>query len=93
MQQDSFDKHRGSLTIAFFFLYLCGRLHIAISYFLYFRDYIGPKVPYVAMRMLCGLMGAAVVPMAFYTIRNSGHSLHASILAAVLVLFGMTMVI
>ncbi|ORZ26890.1 Dolichyl-phosphate-mannose-protein mannosyltransferase-domain-containing protein [Lobosporangium transversale] len=50
-------------------------------------DYLKPKVPYVAMRMLCGLMGVAVVPMAFYTIKNSGHSLHASILAAVLVLF------
>ncbi|KAG0266367.1 hypothetical protein BG011_002487 [Mortierella polycephala] len=50
-------------------------------------DYLGPNVPYVAMRMLCGLMGVAVVPMAFYTIKNSGHSLHASILAAVLVLF------
>ncbi|KAG0043775.1 hypothetical protein BGZ83_011051 [Gryganskiella cystojenkinii] len=50
-------------------------------------DYLGPKVPYVAMRLLCGLMGAAVVPMAFFTIKNSGHSLHASILAAVLVLF------
>ncbi|KAF9085904.1 hypothetical protein BGX23_009297 [Mortierella sp. AD031] len=50
-------------------------------------DYLAPKVPYVAMRMLCGLMGVAVVPMAFYTIKNSGHSLHASILAAVLVLF------
>ncbi|KAF9900391.1 hypothetical protein EC991_007431 [Linnemannia zychae] len=50
-------------------------------------DYLEPKVPYVAMRMMCGLMGVAVVPMAFYTIKNSGHSLHASILAAVLVLF------
>jgi len=33
-------------------------------------------------------MGVAVVPMAFYTIRNSGHSIHASILAAIFVLFG-----
>ncbi|KAF9174593.1 hypothetical protein BGX21_006708 [Mortierella sp. AD011] len=50
-------------------------------------DYLAPKVPYVAMRMLCGLMGVAVVPMAFYTIKNSGHSMHASILAAILILF------
>ncbi|GJJ68654.1 dolichyl-phosphate-mannose-protein mannosyltransferase [Entomortierella parvispora] len=50
-------------------------------------DYIEPKVPYIPMRMMCGLMGVAVVPMAFYTVRNSGHSLHASILAALLVLF------
>ncbi|KAF9581910.1 hypothetical protein BGW38_000903 [Lunasporangiospora selenospora] len=50
-------------------------------------DYIRPKVPYVAMRLLGALMGVAMVPMAFFTIRYSGHSLHASILAAVLVLF------
>lgn len=45
------------------------------------------------MRMMCGLMGVAVVPMAYYTIKNSGHSLHASILAAVLVLFGKGLVL
>ncbi|KAI1302081.1 hypothetical protein EDD11_005752 [Mortierella claussenii] len=50
-------------------------------------DYIEPKVPYIPMRMMCGLMGVAVVPIAFYTIRNSGHSLHAATLAALLVLF------
>ncbi|KAG0250374.1 hypothetical protein BG011_008403 [Mortierella polycephala] len=50
-------------------------------------DYIEPKVPYVPMRLMCGLMGVAVVPIAFYTVRNSGHSLHASVLAALLVLF------
>ncbi|KAF8931820.1 hypothetical protein BGZ58_007386 [Dissophora ornata] len=50
-------------------------------------DYIEPNVPYVPMRVMCGLMGVAVVPMAFYTVRNSGHSLHASALAALLVLF------
>jgi len=55
---------------------------------LFNRDYIEPKVPYIPMRMMCGLMGVSVVPMAFYTVRNSGHSLHASILAALLVLFG-----
>ncbi|KAF9927583.1 hypothetical protein FBU30_003048 [Linnemannia zychae] len=50
-------------------------------------DYIEPKVPYVPMRLMCGLMGIAVVPMAFYTIRNSGHSIYAATLAAILVLF------
>ena len=55
-----------------------------------FRDYIEPNVPYVPMRAMCGLMGVAVVPMAFYTVRNSGHSLHASALAALLILFGKT---
>jgi len=52
------------------------------------RDYIEPQVPYIPMRTMCGLMGVAVVPIAFYTVRNSGHSLHAAILAALLVLFG-----
>jgi hypothetical protein len=52
------------------------------------RDYIEPKVPYVPMRLMCGLMGVAIVPMAFYTVRNSGHSIHAATLAALLVLFG-----
>ncbi|KAF9909488.1 hypothetical protein EC991_008470 [Linnemannia zychae] len=50
-------------------------------------DYIEPKVPYVPMRLMCGLMGVAVVPMAFYTVRNSGHSIYAATLAALLVLF------
>ncbi|KAF9960122.1 hypothetical protein BGZ65_012714 [Modicella reniformis] len=50
-------------------------------------DYIEPKVPYIPMRTMCGLMGVAVVPIAFYTVRNSGHSLHAAALAALLVLF------
>ncbi|KAF9319895.1 Protein O-mannosyl-transferase 1 [Linnemannia elongata] len=50
-------------------------------------DYIEPKVPYVPMRLMCGIMGVAVVPMAFYTVRNSGHSIHAATLAALLVLF------
>lgn len=40
------------------------------------------------MRLMCGIMGVAVVPMAFYTVRNSGHSIHAATLAALLVLFG-----
>lgn len=53
-----------------------------------YRDYIEPKVPYIPMRTMCGLMGVAVVPIAFYTVRNSGHSLHAASLAALLVLFG-----
>ncbi|KAF9344941.1 hypothetical protein BGX26_003730 [Mortierella sp. AD094] len=50
-------------------------------------DYIEPNVPYIPMRALCGVLGVLVVPMAFYTVRNSGHSLHASTLAALLVLF------
>ncbi|KAF9331481.1 hypothetical protein BG006_005680 [Podila minutissima] len=50
-------------------------------------DYIEPQVPYVPMRLMGALMGVAVVPIAFYTVRNSGHSYHASVLAALLVLF------
>ncbi|KAF9946117.1 hypothetical protein BGZ72_000667 [Mortierella alpina] len=50
-------------------------------------DYIEPQVPYVPMRLMGALMGVAVMPIAFYTVRNSGHSYHASVLAALLVLF------
>ena len=53
-----------------------------------FSDYIEPQVPYIPMRLMGALMGVAVVPIAFYTVRNSGHSYHASVLAALLVLFG-----
>ncbi|KAF9380383.1 hypothetical protein CPB97_008374, partial [Podila verticillata] len=50
-------------------------------------DYLEPQVPYIPMRLMGALMGVAVVPIAFYTVRNSGHSYHASVLAAILVLF------
>ncbi|KAG0340686.1 hypothetical protein BG004_006307 [Podila humilis] len=50
-------------------------------------DYLATNVPYVPMRLMCGLMGVAVIPIAYYTVRNSGHSYHASVLAALLVLF------
>lgn len=40
------------------------------------------------MRLMGALMGVAVVPIAFYTVRNSGHSYHASVLAALLIIFG-----
>ncbi|KAF9438498.1 hypothetical protein BGZ76_007480 [Entomortierella beljakovae] len=50
-------------------------------------DYIEPKVPYIPMRALNGILGVFVIPMAYYTVRNSGHSLYASALAALLVLF------
>ncbi|KAF9579138.1 hypothetical protein BGW38_004732 [Lunasporangiospora selenospora] len=37
-------------------------------------DYLVPKVPYIPMRLMCGLMGVAVVPMAYYTVRNSENA-------------------
>ncbi|KAF9428432.1 hypothetical protein BGZ94_002415 [Podila epigama] len=51
-------------------------------------DYIGPNVPYVPMRLLGALMGVAVVPISFFTVKNSGHSIHAAVLVALLVTFG-----
>ncbi|KAI9019294.1 Dolichyl-phosphate-mannose-protein mannosyltransferase-domain-containing protein [Phycomyces nitens] len=44
-------------------------------------------VPYVAMRAASALMGLLMVPMAYLTIRDGGHSVLAAILAALLVLF------
>jgi len=50
-------------------------------------DYIEPNVPYVPMRMLPGVLGVAVVPMAYITMRNMGAGHGASFMAGAWVLF------
>ncbi|KAL1917803.1 uncharacterized protein VTP21DRAFT_3637 [Calcarisporiella thermophila] len=50
-------------------------------------DYLEPKVPYVAIRLLPAVMGVALVPIAYLTIKYSGHSTAAAMLAALLVTF------
>ncbi|KAJ3050811.1 hypothetical protein HK097_008188 [Rhizophlyctis rosea] len=50
-------------------------------------DYLGPKVPYVAMRFFPGLFGVLLVPIAFLTMKNLGYSKPSAILAALLVTF------
>jgi dolichyl-phosphate-mannose-protein mannosyltransferase len=42
------------------------------------------------MRTLGGLFGAGVVPLAYLTIRNAGHSKTAASLSALAILFGKT---
>ncbi|KAJ3215440.1 hypothetical protein HK099_006372 [Clydaea vesicula] len=50
-------------------------------------DYIEPRVPYVAMRLLPGILGVGLVPISYITMRNMGASEANSILAAIMVLF------
>ncbi|KAJ3092386.1 hypothetical protein HK102_007992 [Quaeritorhiza haematococci] len=50
-------------------------------------DYLESKVPYVSMRLLPGVLGVLLVPMAYITMRNMGCSNRSSILAALLITF------
>ncbi|CAG8634673.1 1758_t:CDS:10 [Dentiscutata erythropus] len=50
-------------------------------------DYIEPKVPYVIMRLLSGILGVLVIPIAYLTIKLSGFSTIAAFLVANLILF------
>ncbi|CAG8785268.1 25237_t:CDS:2, partial [Racocetra persica] len=50
-------------------------------------DYLGPKVPYVIMRLLPGILGVLVIPIAYLTIKLAGFSTIAAFLVANLVLF------
>jgi len=52
------------------------------------KDYLGPGVPYVAMRLLPAIMGVLVVPVMFLTLKASGCSSLASTLGALFVTFG-----
>ena len=56
------------------------------------KDYLAPGVPYVAMRLLPAIMGVAVVPISFLTLKAAGCSTPTSLLAAGLVIFGTFMV-
>lgn len=53
-----------------------------------FRDYLEENVPYVIMRVFCGLTGLLVVPIAYLTVRGAGHSIAAGLVAAFMVLYG-----
>lgn len=52
------------------------------------KDYLAPGVPYVAMRMLPALMGIAVVPMCFLTLKAAGCATITAILGSGLITFG-----
>jgi dolichyl-phosphate-mannose--protein O-mannosyl transferase len=52
------------------------------------RDYLEENVPYVIMRVFCGISGLLVVPIAYLTIRGVGHSIPAGLVAALMVCYG-----
>ncbi|KAL1927163.1 hypothetical protein VTP01DRAFT_5126 [Rhizomucor pusillus] len=51
------------------------------------KDYIEPGVPYVPMRVFCALNGVLTVPIAYWTLRSAGHSVAASVVAALMVCY------
>ncbi|KAJ1570056.1 hypothetical protein HK096_003834 [Nowakowskiella sp. JEL0078] len=51
------------------------------------KDYLEPKVPYVTMRLLPGILGVLLVPIAYITMRNCGFSNISSVLASTLLIF------
>ncbi|KAL7322985.1 hypothetical protein PS15p_210952 [Mucor circinelloides] len=51
------------------------------------KDYLEENVPYVIMRVFCGLTGLLVVPIAYLTVRGAGHSIAAGLVAAFMVLY------
>ena len=54
------------------------------------EDYASRNVPFVMMRAFSALFGAALVPLVFLILIESGHSIGASIVGASMALFGMT---
>ncbi|KAI7897500.1 glycosyltransferase family 39 protein [Cokeromyces recurvatus] len=51
------------------------------------KDYLKPKVPYVQIRAFCALNGVMVVPIAYWTMRNSGFSRPTAILTALMICY------
>ncbi|CAM0142831.1 unnamed protein product [Umbelopsis sp. WA50703] len=51
------------------------------------KDYLESGVPYVAMRLFCGILGVLTIPMAYLTVKASGHSTPAALIAAALTCF------
>lgn len=49
-----------------------------------------PSMPYTAVRALGTLLGCLVVPLAYLTIRNAGHSRIAGAITALAICFGNT---
>ncbi|CAG8440042.1 13063_t:CDS:10 [Ambispora leptoticha] len=50
------------------------------------KDYLEPKVPYVAMRLMPGILGILVIPISYLTIKLAGFStISATLVAAILI--------
>lgn len=54
----------------------------------FYRDYLEPGVPYVTMRLFCGVLGVLTIPMSYITVKAAGHSTAAGLVAAILTCFG-----
>ncbi|KAG5456707.1 MAG: Dolichyl-phosphate-mannose-protein mannosyltransferase-domain-containing protein [Olpidium bornovanus] len=52
------------------------------------KDYLKTQVPYVPMRLIPAIAGILLVPVGYLTVRRSGFSTAASVLAATALLFG-----
>lgn len=52
------------------------------------KDYLGPKVPYVAMRMLPAIFGVLTVPTIFLTLKAAGCRTTTAAMGAGLIIFG-----
>lgn len=53
------------------------------------KDYIEPKVPYVAMRLLPAILGVMTIPTMFLTLKAYGTQTNIAALGAGLLIFGM----
>lgn len=53
------------------------------------KDYLEPRVPYVAMRLLPAICGVLTVPLMFLTLKAYGCRTTSAALGAGLILFGM----
>ncbi len=53
------------------------------------KDYLEPKVPYVAMRSLPAMCGVLLVPTMFLTLKAAGCRTMTAVMGALLIVFGM----
>ncbi|CAG8490670.1 11501_t:CDS:10 [Ambispora gerdemannii] len=51
------------------------------------KDYLEPKVPYVTMRLMPGILGIFVIPISYLTIKLAGFSTISASLVATLLIF------
>ncbi|KAI9028231.1 Dolichyl-phosphate-mannose-protein mannosyltransferase-domain-containing protein [Phycomyces nitens] len=51
------------------------------------KDYLENDVPYVPVRVFCGICGLLVVPIAYLTMRGSGHSVAAALVVSLMVCY------
>ena len=47
-----------------------------------------PNVPYVPIRVFCGLLGALTVPIAYLTMKKAGYASPTALLVAFMICYG-----